>query len=369
MPKIKQIPEDFVVREVFEKQPVRKGHRTEDSDYVWFTLKKTDYNLFRAIKTISRRLGVSFKRFGYAGTKDKRAVTYQRVSVWKVPVERLENLRLRDIELSDFEEKRERINLGDLKGNEFRITVRDIGLEGKELEKEIRKRIRKIGKEGLINFFGSQRFGSKRKVSHIVGRSIVENNPRQAVIDYLTVTSEDEPEGTRRFREGLSEGFDPKRGLEECPGSLRFEKAMLNHLVSRENDYAGALRKLPKSLRRLFVHAYQAYLWNETAKVSKEETIPLIGYGTELEKYGDSRGLSRVMKKEKIKTGDFKIRSMPELSSEGSERERVVFPEGLIFSVGEDELNKGRRKLVIEFFIPKGSYATVVVDRLMKGIK
>ncbi len=367
MPKIKQIPGDFVVREVFEKQPVRKGHRTEDDDYVWFTLKKTNYDLFRALKVLGRFLGVSVKRFGYAGTKDKRAVTYQRVSVWRVPRERLEALRLRDIELSDFEERRERINLGDLKGNRFRIVVRDIGMTRKRIEKVLEGRAEEIRRKGVLNLFGGQRFGSYRKVTHLVGRSILRNDPEQAVKEYITVTSRKEPGETRKFRKGMAADFDVKKGLREIPKNLLYEGIMLNHLANRGNDYAGALRKLPRNLMRMFVHAYQAHLWNELAKVSKEETVPLIGYDTDLDKYG--KEVEAFLKKEGVRKEDFRIRSMPELSSEGSERKRTIEVVDLSYEVGEDELNGGKRKITLEFSVPRGSYATVVVDKITEGMK
>jgi tRNA pseudouridine13 synthase len=370
MVRIKQIPEDFEVREIFEKQPVREGHRTEDDDYVWFTMKKTNYDLFKALKTLSRFLNVSIKRFGYAGTKDKRAVTYQKISVWKIPAERLESLRLRDIELSDFEERRERINLGDLAGNEFRVVVRDIGMTKKRIENILEDRMEEIRRKGVINLFGKQRFGSYRKVTHVVGHSILRNDPEQAVKDYLTITSKDEPTDTRKFRKNLAEDFDLKRGLRECPRNLRYESVMLNHLVYRKNDYAGALRKLPKNLRRMFVHAYQAHLWNEIARISKLSTVPMIGFRTDMEGFGKERGkIEKLLEKEGIRKEDFQIRSMPELSSEGSERKRTIDVEKLKYSVEEDDLNEGKRKLILEFGVQRGSYATVVVDQITEGMK
>jgi tRNA pseudouridine13 synthase len=181
MPHIKQVPEDFVVREIFEKQPRREGWKSEDEAYVWFNLTKRNYDLFRCLKTLSRRLGVSPKRFGYAGTKDKRAVTTQKISVWNVPVERLKAVRLKDIELSNFEEAKERINLGDLKANEFEITVRNIEANEKE---RIERNLESIKKNGFINFFGEQRFGNRGN-THLVGREILRNNLKEAVWLYL----------------------------------------------------------------------------------------------------------------------------------------------------------------------------------------
>ncbi|NIO22656.1 MAG: tRNA pseudouridine(13) synthase TruD, partial [Candidatus Aenigmarchaeota archaeon] len=252
MPRIKQLPEDFIVKEVFEKQ---KTKEEEKVFYVWFTLRKKNWDLFRALNILSKKLGVSIKRFGYAGVKDKRAITYQRISVWNVPVERLKGLKIRDLELSDFEIKRERINLGDLRANRFEVVIRDIGNREKE---KIEKNLERIGKEGFVNYFGEQRFGL-RKNTHLVGKAILRNRLKEAVWVYLTKGGE-ENEEARKFRANLRRTKDFKRGLKDCPKNLRNEIVLMNHLTAKPNDYAGALRKIPKKFRRMFVHAYQSYL-------------------------------------------------------------------------------------------------------------
>jgi tRNA pseudouridine13 synthase len=375
--KIKQIPEDFEVREMFEKQKPRSGHRTEDSDYVWFTLMKRDYDLFRAIKMIAARLGVSVKRFGYAGTKDKRAVTYQKVSAWKVPRDRLESLRIKDMELSDFEDRRERINLGDLKANRFMIIVRDIGLDRKRLEKFLASRIGDIRKNGVVNYYGDQRFGGNRSVTHLVGKSIIKGDLKSAVWDYLTVTSGDEHKDTKKFRKALQQSGDIKAALSGMPKGLRFERMMLDHLAGKPNDFGGALRKLPRNLKRMFVHAYQSWLWNEVAseclknkKIKKGVRIPLIGFNTKLSGYPESKDIvTRILDREGIRLEYFHVRTMPELGSEGSERGLKIAPEGLDFSVDDDELNPEKSKVVLKFAIPAGSYATVVIDRVFEKLQ
>jgi tRNA pseudouridine13 synthase len=376
--KIKQIPEDFEVHEIFEKQKPKPGHRTEDSDYVWFTLMKRDYDLFRAIKMIAARSGVSVKRFGYAGTKDKRAVTYQKVSAWKVPRERLESLRIKDMELSGFEERRERINLGDLKSNKFVIVVRDIGVDAKRLDKFLSARLGDLKKNGVVNFYGDQRFGGNRSVTHLVGKSIIKGDLKSAVWDYLIVTSGDEHKDTKKFRKELQKTGDVKAALKDMPKGLRFERMMLEHLANTPNDFGGALRRLPRNLKRMFVHAYQSWLWNETAKLLlaeqkrqsvKSVMIPLVGYKTKLSSYPESKDIiSRILDSEGVRIEGFHVITMPELGSEGADRELLIFPQGLGFSVDADELNPGKSKVILKFTVPAGSYATVVIDAVFEGM-
>jgi len=357
MPKIKQIPDDFVVREVFEK---KKHGKEEKGFYIWFTMKKKNWDLFGILKVMSKRRGVSIKRFGYAGVKDERAVTYQKISVWNVPPEKLKSLEIKDIELSGFERKNERINLGDLRSNKFVVAVRDI--EDKDRER-IEKNLEAVKKKGVVNFFGSQRFGMRGN-THLVGKEILKNNLKEAVWIYLTYKGE-EKEESMKFRENIRKNRDFKAGLKECPKQLRNEIVLMNHLVKKPNDYAGALRRIPKKFRRMFVHAYQSYLWNEIAKVSEEKEIPVIGFATDLSKYKTRKQIEEILENENIGISDFRIKSMPELSSKGDTRERIAKARGMEWKFERDELNEGKLKCVLEFELMKGTYATVLLEEVL----
>ncbi|MEM5871690.1 MAG: tRNA pseudouridine(13) synthase TruD [Candidatus Aenigmatarchaeota archaeon] len=363
MVKIKQIPEDFVVKEIFEKKKFRKGEEkgVEKGYYVWFDLTKKNYDLFRCIKILAKKLGVSIKRFGYAGVKDKRAITTQKISVWNVPIEKLKDIKLKDIELSNFEIKNERINLGDLKGNYFEITIRDIHEKDKE---KIEEKLKRIKKEGFVNFFGEQRFGI-RKNTHAIGKAIIKNDLKNAVWLYLTDEGE-EKEEIKKFRKFLKETKNLKEAVKICPKNLRYEKLLLEHLISKPNDYAGALRKLPKKLRLLFIHAYQAYLWNEIARVSKAKIIPLIGFKTKISEYEDAKTIEKILEKEGVSPENFKIKSMPELASEGGERKRIVKAKKLQWSFNKDELNECKIKCIVKFELESGVYATVFLENVIK---
>jgi len=361
MPMIKQIHEDFIVRELFEKQPQKAGWKGEDSAYVWFDLTKRNYDLFHCLKILSRRLGVSPKRFGYAGTKDKRAVTTQKISVWNVPLERLKAVRLKDIELSNFEEAKERINLGDLRGNEFEITVRDIE---KDSKKRMEKNLGEIRKNGFINYFGGQRFGNRNN-THLVGKEILRNRLKEAVWLYLAGEGDEDAE-LSGFRKRLRESGDVREGLKSCPHALRNEIMLMNHLAREANDYAGALRVLPKKFRMMLVHAYQSYLWNEVAKLSKEDVVPVIGFSTDISKYKTAKQIEKILEDEGIRVEDFRIKSMPELSSEGAERARVAKADGLEWEFADDDINEDKLKCTLKFALPKGAYATVLINEVLK---
>ena len=93
MYKIKEIPEDFVVKEITNVKAGEKG------DYSYFWLKKRDYTTIRAVEKIAERLRIPVKNIGFAGSKDKRALTEQLISIRNCGVKSLE---LKDIRLKYF---------------------------------------------------------------------------------------------------------------------------------------------------------------------------------------------------------------------------------------------------------------------------
>jgi len=149
---LKTIPQDFIVKERSNVEIKKEGQ------YTYFLLKKTDYNTLKALQTVANVLHYNIKDFGYAGNKDKKAITEQLCSVKGNP--NLEHIKLTDIEVKEVGKGDKPISLGDLEGNEFTITIRNI-------EKLPEK------KEEFTNYFGEQRFG-RNNVE--VGRAIVKGD-------------------------------------------------------------------------------------------------------------------------------------------------------------------------------------------------
>ncbi|HIE33946.1 MAG TPA: tRNA pseudouridine(13) synthase TruD, partial [Candidatus Altiarchaeales archaeon] len=185
--RIKTNPEDFIVEEIIKDKRVLEIDSEmnfpvgDEKEYLHFTLQKTNWDTLRAIREISNRLGISKKRLNFAGTKDKRAITTQRVSVWKKTIEDLKKVGIKDIILRDFQYSDKRINLGDLWGNRFTVVIRDTNLG----VNEIRERINRIEIEldgKMPNYFGVQRFGTTRPITHLVGREILKCNFEEAVM-------------------------------------------------------------------------------------------------------------------------------------------------------------------------------------------
>ena len=107
MHQIKQIPEDFIVTEINDIKFNNNGQ------YYYFTLKKKNYNTLRAIQAIAKKLRINEKNIGFAGNKDKNALTEQIISI-KNGNKNIENIKIKDIELKYFGKGDEKIYLGNL---------------------------------------------------------------------------------------------------------------------------------------------------------------------------------------------------------------------------------------------------------------
>jgi len=370
---IKKLPQDFIVEEILSDMTILEAEKDlglvlgEKKEYLHFTLDKYNWDTMRALKVLSNKLHVGKKRFGFAGTKDKRALTTQRVSVWNTDAEKLKNVYVKDIILRDPVYSDERINLGMLWGNRFTMTIRDLDLPADAVEERIGAIITELGGK-VPNFFGLQRFGTVRPTTHLVGKAILDRNFEDAVMIYLAAVYPGEEEASMEARKFLAETRDFKEAMKRFPKHLGYEIAMLNHLAVTPTDFIGALRELPKKLRWMFVHAYQAYLFNLALSEYlrngiRVESLPLVGYSITLDDV-----TARLFVGTGLTQEAFRVNEMPELSSEGLMREcfvEIVKPK--VVKVDEDDLHPGTRKAVVSFSLSKGSYATAVLRELMKN--
>lgn len=407
--KLRQQTEDFGVIEITNREEGAEGK------YLIVELTKRNWETHHLIRDLTRILRISQKRIGFAGTKDKRAVTTQKISIYDVDEEEVQNVHLKDTELKILGRSNKGLELGDLTGNEFIITVRDIDIDENELESRLSQTTASIKEQGGVpNFFGIQRFGALRPITHVVGESIVRNDIEKAALAYIAASYPDEPEDTQQVRNRVFETRDYIEGLKEYPLQLRYERAMMHHLVSSPEDYAGSFETLPANIRKMFVHAYQSYIYNtiicsriknglplnravvgdivcfknkaglpdksRNERVTEDNidgmnnlvrrnrafvTAPLIGHSTELASGVPGEIERGVIEELNVPIEGFKVPSMEELSSKGLRRE-ILLSADPKYTVGEDELNEGKYKVTLDFSLAKGSYATTILREYMK---
>ncbi len=371
---IKTIPEDFIVEEI-PKEKVSKSR-----EHIIFWVEKRNMDTHEVIRLLSKKLRISRKRFGYAGTKDKFAVAKQRFSIWDPDMnieEKLKKLSFKYLKLYGFE-RGDRLNLGDLKGNKFTITIRNIALGEEEIKKKLEKTFEEM-KKGIPNYFGVQRFGGIRPITHLVGIEMLKGNFEEAVKIYVAKPFDSEHSEVKKIREYLWKNWGDRKAyltaLKKFPKRFRYERSMLDYLYKRPRDFVGALRRIPKKVRKLFINAVQAWIFNRALQrivekhgISKirDIKIPLVGYDTVL-KGEIGRIVENVMKEIGISQKDFILRGMPEMKASGGERNAMIRVKDMeLKEIFNDEFNKNKNAIKISFSLPSGSYATVVLDILIK---
>lgn len=278
---LREEPEDFRVRELeqFEAEPVDAPVEKYQHLLVRVTLHRWDTNDFA--RELSNRLGISRERVSWAGTKDKHAVTTQLFSVKGIEPGDLPEISDADIEAVGRTGRS--ILFGDLAGNAFEIRVREPTRP--ENAAPITDALREFGggRVGIPNYFGQQRFGSRRPVSHEIGLAMVREDWEQAVLTYVGNPSEREPEETQAAREFVDETRDWAEALDRMPEYLGYERSMLHELDRRtdggekpasEADFRAALGELPDNLTQLFVNAAQSYLFNRMLSKRLERGLP-----------------------------------------------------------------------------------------------
>ncbi len=406
---LRQEPEDFVVKEV-------SGWDVEDSGkHLILELTKKNWDTHHIIRDLSRALGISQKRIGFAGTKDKRAVTTQRISIFDISEESIANVHIKEVQLTSIGRYRRAVELGDLRGNKFKITMRDIALDKDELKKrmdEITSEIHAMG--GVPNFFGIQRFGAIRPVTHLVGEALARGSPEEAAMIYIAASFKEEQEDTRVARDEVRISRDFAQGLKTFPLRLRYERAMMHYLVEHPADYTGSFSMLTESMSRMFVHAFQSYIYNriicarikagiplnqaiegdivcfknsdslpDTSRTQRVTavnldgmnnlikrgrafvTAPLFGYETEMASGIPGELEVAIIDELRLKPEDFRLQEIPVMASRGQRREILINVQPR-FEILEDDLNTGKQKVMVDFSLPKGSYATTVLREYMK---
>ncbi|HDQ07517.1 MAG TPA: tRNA pseudouridine(13) synthase TruD [Methanoculleus sp.] len=253
--KLRTLPEDFMVHEMPSAFP-------EDGKYLICRLTKRKWEHQRAIKEIAKSLGISHRRISWAGTKDRNAVTDQLIAIYDISEEDLSRIHLKDIRLEYLGKSSRQLALGDLQGNEFAITIRQTVPSGDALRECVNTTTNEL-ESGVPNYFGLQRFGVQRPVTHVVGRHILQADYPGAVEAYVSLAYESESADAAAARRIYAESGSAADTLRAMPVPLSFERTLLHHLIERPDDCQGALKKIPPKLLSMFISAYQSWLFNK----------------------------------------------------------------------------------------------------------
>ncbi len=367
---------DFVVEEVMELPSLEGG------SYAYYLLKKQNCGTLAVIQDLIERLKISRDRIGFSGLKDTKAITTQYISIKDGPAK---DIKSDKYSLFYLGQGKEPIFFGQAKGNVFTITLRDVDV------RRLKKFLMEIKEIGFPNYFGEQRFASELYTSRPIATYLIQKDYEGALREYLC--HHHKPSERRRL---LKLWKQPQRFLRESKNiHSRLDFIALKVYVQKKNPER-ALRVLPKSVKLIFLFAYQSLLWNEILsrfikKICKTWfQVPFVKgkkitfykkWEDALNQYKNyelpfvsskmfdadlSEDLKEVfleviheeMKKLNIK--DLKEFLETETLSlkvfNPGERRMIIFPEDLLI------LKESKRLIKFRFFLPTGSYATVLLS-------
>ncbi len=326
---------------------------------------------------------------------------------------------MKDIKLRQVGYFRDALSSFYLLGNCFTITINGVKHSEHVVKLRAAETVSELeAKGGIPNFFGHQRFGTTRVITHVVGRAIVNGNLQEAAMLFLAKPSPNEHPESRQAREELFANHDFATALKNFPKQLRFERLMLRHLAENPKDFAGAFEQLPLKLQLLFVQAYQAHLFNrflserlrhgfslnqaevgdyvvsversglpmpnsdklvtadsfDTANASIKAgklrvALPLVGFGQRLSEGEMGRIEAEIMKREDVEPACFRIQELPRISCKGELRSIVCPVKGFkIEDVSCDAESRRAHRVRLSFTLLRGSYATILLREIMKPL-
>ncbi len=248
---IKARCEDFLVEELPLYDPCGEG------EHLYLFVEKRNLSTTALIGLLAAHFGVKRHTIGYAGLKDRYAITRQLVSIHLPGRDAAEVGALTDERVSVLwaERHTNKLRTGHLIGNRFVIRIRDVAPTGAIAAKKV---LGRLEREGAPNRFGAQRFGTLVN-NHIVGRSLILGRWREA-LDLLLGPNQAAPESETDAREAYAAG-DFQRALEATRPDRRAEVAMLRGLV-RGLGFRRCVRSMGELAWRFHVTAFQSALFN-----------------------------------------------------------------------------------------------------------
>ena len=381
---IKQGSEGFMVSELVNESLDISLSYNENHRYPLYILEKRDIDSNHALFEIERELHM---RFRVMGIKDAKAVTTQYAGMERVMRNPPAELKSRHTRLTLKGFTKHPLQKKFLAGNKFEIRIYNV--RSSDLSGFV-PHIRKVG-----NFYGLQRFGSERLVTHLIGREIVKRNFIQAVELLLCHTTEFDTQMSREIRNKCVDPSNYRQVLKMLPRGMDIERQVLSALVAGRDTIA-ALRAVPITIRRLFVQAYQAYIFNRclsravmegedllqpqtedlcfemegpatfgriikynpTSKTKLVPAIRMAGYTFQPGK-GRFENITRAImqEEEEVSAKDFYIKEMQELSHQGGFRQAPLWCTDFRYE---------RDPLTVSFKLPRGSYATTLLREIIK---
>ena len=388
---IKNRPEDFFVQELPLYQPAGEG------EHIYCEIQKVGLTTFDAIEQLGRKLYVNTRNIGYAGLKDARAVTRQLLSIQGTTPEAVMKVQIPNLTVQWAARHGNKLRLGHLAGNRFAIKIRNV--TPTDVVK-LTPVIELLRHKGMPNYFGEQRFG-RRGDNHLLGAALVRGDDHELLRLLLGNPDPEVDDSNQLGSRKAYERGDLESAMHLMPRRSGMERRVLHRLIKTQNPRA-AVKAVDEKLRRLWISALQSELFNqvlaqrvahgtigtmlsgdlawkhdngacftvedsslEQARTDNFEispTGPLLGYRMSLPQRDAQAIEQAVFDQFNLKPEDFRVEG--KLRVKGARRPLRVQPQDIDLAAGVDDHGP---HITIAFTLPPGSFATVLLDELMKS--
>lgn len=381
---LKHSHNDFHVEEILTLD-IEKQKDT----YSIYRIVKKGTNTLDVIDDIAKRLRIPKKHIGYGGLKDKQAISTQYISI---PDGQSINYSAKNYTLDFIGWSKSPVSRSVLRGNKFSTVIRNI--DTKEIATAI-KQIELIKRCGFVNYYDEQRLASARHKEGFFARSVILEHWQEAFKLLFAYSSKHDDQKTRRFRKCVQQNWNK---WENCIpfATTHWERRVLEYISKHHKRFKKSLELVDKEFLFLLATAYQSYLWNKVAVEWLEKFLPKRNFfntntkfgkllfpkndGDEICKYIDIEipSLSpkmtldepwnslyeKVLNEEGIHSkSNFKSK-LTGLYFRSHRRKLFVLPENFSYSIADDEIFDGKKKLTINTFLPKGSFLTMIVRQI-----
>lgn len=336
----RQNSRDFVVEEtpLYEFSGV--------GEHLVLFVRKKDLSTFEMIDILAKYLGIKNRDIGYAGLKDKHALTKQYISIDKKFEEKIDDFRHQNIKILSKTYHNNKIKMGHLKGNSFFIRVKKVlPLNALKIDEALKN----IQNYGMPNYFGYQRFGNLGD-NYIEGKKIVdglkrEKNPK--IREFLISAYQ-----SHLFNEWLSKRVELSRLVDN------FSIDELLQITKLSRDELIDLKKQKHPFKILLGDLMQHYPHGRLFEYESNEDLSRF-YAKDISPTGLIAGnrVKRATKSALVYESEFDT----SIKEDGSRRYAWIFPQNLSSSYKNEDAH-----YEFSFFLPKGSYATVLLEQIAK---
>ena len=388
--KIKHTPGDFFVREVLHFAPGKK-----ETPWRIYLLEKKGWNTLDALKKAAREKKVPFGAIRSVGKKDRHAHTVLHLSLSSKYDLSFEG---EGVSIRPAGDSTAPLEPAVLKGNLFSVKLRDMGSAEADI---VENRLEEILRQGFANYFDDQRFGNVGAKGEFLAEMLIKRRFAEALRKYFTFCHPEAPNWLRKRHALRGEKWGRWAEMKSlCPEPLL--QKMLALLEKRgEKGARDCLSLLPPEEMGMYFSAYSSFLWNETLSRFLAEgpgdffpvplkTGPVLQYRTlPSEFFARLEGLSlptvgpdmpplpedlapvfsKLLAERGVRLSKFRLPEVEKAFFASFSRDCLVVPEGLKWKREEDDLFPGKTVLSLDFFLPRGSYATMMLKAAARKVQ